>query len=299
MAQQPTPSPKGPADHLTAEPEAFEFFQAVRLLEREAASGSSQSALHSVGADAPPGREIVRFRTLASQRFPPAPIASLKRPAEPATNKPAEMELTFLGLTGPSGVLPGHYSQLVIETVRNKEYALRDFLDLFNHRLASLFYRAWGKYRLPIAFEAAQTSTGQRRDDPCTVCLYALVGLGHARLRQRMEFDDLVAVYFSGYLGHYPRNAVSLQALVSEFLAMRVEVRQFQGQWLSLDSSDQTRLGSRGAPAVSMRPSALRPWQGGVCGVWKANSLCESVLWIIPSFGVSCRRATCCDRCAK
>ena len=63
------------------------------------------------------------------------------------------MTTSFLGLTGPQGVLPQHYTTLLIERVRAKDYALRDFLDIFNHRALSLFYRAWQKYRFPFAYE--------------------------------------------------------------------------------------------------------------------------------------------------
>ena len=155
-------APNSPAEQLTREPEAFDFFQAVRLLERESQGGERASTLQSVGRDAAPWQEFVRFRVIDTQRFPAAPIAALRRPTEDAPDRPVEMVVTCLGLTGPSGVLPGHYSQLVIDTVRNRQLALRDFLDLFHHRLASLFYRAWAKYRLPIVFEEAQAPSYHR-----------------------------------------------------------------------------------------------------------------------------------------
>ncbi|MCU0959991.1 MAG: type VI secretion system baseplate subunit TssG [Pirellulaceae bacterium] len=241
-------APGSPADRLTREPEAFDFFQAVRLLEREALLADAAHRRQPVGFDAAPAQEVVRFRVVDSQRFPAAAIAALHRSGDDAGARPVAMTITCLGLTGPMGVLPGHYSQLVIDTVRNRQLALRDFLDLFHHRLASLFYRAWAKYRLPIVFEHARGTAEAREEDPYTACLFALVGLGQSRLRDRLQFDDMTAIYFGGTLAHRPPNAVSLAALVGEFLDEPVEVRQFQGQWLTLQSADQTRMASRERP---------------------------------------------------
>ena len=112
---------------------------------------------------------VVRFRApvaqLPGRRHQPAP----RRSAGPAADRArlrAEMIVTFLGLTGPSGVLPRHYTELLIERVRDKDYSLRDFLDLFNHRLISLFYRAWEKYRLPIGYERSAARRPGRRARP-------------------------------------------------------------------------------------------------------------------------------------
>jgi type VI secretion system protein ImpH len=241
-------APGSPAERLAREPEAFDFFQAVRLLEREAQLADASRCRQPVGYDAAPAQEVVRFRVVDSQRFPAAAIAALHRPADDAGPCPVDMVITCLGLTGPMGVLPGHYSQLVIDTARNRQLALRDFLDLFHHRLASLFYRAWAKYRLPIVFERARGKPDAHTDDPYTACLFALVGLGQSPLRNRLQFDDLAAIYFGGTLAHRPPNAVSLAALVGEFLDAPVEVRQFAGQWLTLQPADQTRMTSRELP---------------------------------------------------
>src|SRR5437016_2573545 len=127
---------------LFAEPYAFDFFQAVRLLNR------LDPARVPVGLWGPPESESVRFRTLLSPGFPASAIADLARPGR-APQVPV-LTQAFFGLTGPSGVLPRHYTDLLLrlEASKGPERAvLRDWLDLFTHRLVSLFVRAWEKYR--------------------------------------------------------------------------------------------------------------------------------------------------------
>ncbi len=137
----------------------FDFFQAVRVLERD---GASSSALSSdvpanqrpvpVGSDGPAAREPVRFHAQPTLGFPAAPIVSIvpretlaESSAHDSANGsklPPDMTITFMSMAGAGGVLPDHYTSLLIERVRYKDVGLRDFLDLFNHRLISLFYRA-------------------------------------------------------------------------------------------------------------------------------------------------------------
>ena len=122
-------------DELFEEPYRFEFFQSMRLLERALPDP------RSVGREGSPNTEVVRFRALQALTFPPSSIYDLSRPASP--EQTPVMTVAFMGLTGPSGVLPRHYTELMLRLERAssspQRFALRDWFDLFNHRLISLF----------------------------------------------------------------------------------------------------------------------------------------------------------------
>lgn len=237
------------SDQLLNEPYRFDFFQAVRLFETLAAENApadARGAALPIGGDAPPGREVLRFRALPALTFPAGSISSIRvppaapaGPGKPAPPKPVEMTVAFLGLIGPSGVLPQHYTALVIERShsKHKDYSLRDFLDLFNHRAISLFYRAWNKYRFPIGYERGQR-TGV--EDLFTTCLYSFVGLGTPGLRKRMHVDDETILYYGGHYAHRPRSANSLERLLADYFDLPVDVQQFAGQWLYLSESEQS-----------------------------------------------------------
>src|SRR5690606_33292451 len=145
---------------LFREPHRFSFFQAVRLLEgaaRRDAANPRYAARAPVGEDAEPQAEAVRFRTAQNLVFQANEISDLK-PGEAAADGrrpagPPTLTVTFMGLTGPSGVLPYHYTETVIRNLRARSFSLRDFLDLLNHRAIALFHRAWQKYRLVPSYE--------------------------------------------------------------------------------------------------------------------------------------------------
>jgi type VI secretion system protein ImpH len=222
---------------LRAEPERFDFLQAVRLLERDAeraAADPRMAPVGRVGSDHEPAAEAVVLRAALELAFPTAEVAGL----DDSGAKP-ELSVTLMGLHGPSGVLPGQYSQYVLEAQRDKNGALRDFFDLLNHRALSLFVRASDKYRLPLAYE----QRGDRKVDPITAALLALVGLRPAALRDRQALSDETLAYHAGPFSHRRPTASTLAAMLSQYFDRPVRIRQFRGRWSELARDEQTRLG--------------------------------------------------------
>jgi type VI secretion system protein ImpH len=251
------------SERLFQTPFRFDFFQAVRLLERLAhfiKGGGEQGALNStpqafgglVGQDNLPEQEAVRFRSQPSLSFPAsaivqmrplrggdkidAPAANADSPAKPETL--VEMVVSFLGITGPSGVLPHHYTAMLLRRIRAKDFSLRDFLDLFHHRAISLFYRSWVKYRLPFAYERSRLDP-QTQQDLITWGIYCVAGMGTRGLRGRLDVDDVAFLYYSGHFAHLQRSASVLESLLTDYFDMPIRVLQLQGQWLLL-GDDQT-----------------------------------------------------------
>jgi type VI secretion system protein ImpH len=243
-------------ERLFEEPYTFDFFQAVRILERLAPERKP------VGRGGPPLAEVVRFRAHLSLTFPPSAIYDLQGPSE-SLPLPA-MVVSFMGLTGPSGVMPRHYTELLLKLARDakgpEKNSLRDWFDLFNHRAISLFYRAWEKYRFYIAYERGEYKRGDQLD-PFTRCLFSFIGLGEVPLRNRLrivtgkpddeqtpqrtlaQINDLALLHYSGFLSHRPRCALNLEAMLEDYFQLPIRIQQFQGQWLVLDPSNRSRMG--------------------------------------------------------
>jgi type VI secretion system protein ImpH len=236
-------------DRLIEEPHAFEFFQAVQVLERAARRATDAPGGGRVGEDVSPREEAVRFSAYQALMFPSAEVLDSKPQVQADVDvprRPPELAVGFLGLTGPSGVLPQHYTELLIRNLRDKNLAVRDFFDIFNHRLISLFHRAWEKYRLPAAYERQAPD-----EDAVTSCLMAIVGLDTPHLRGRLAVDDEAIVHFAGHYAHWPRSVAALEAILSDFFERPVRIQQFHGRWTWLLPDEFTALPTRTMPEGS------------------------------------------------
>lgn len=210
---------------LSETPQEFRFFQAVRLL--QLASGS-QSA---VGRFSNPSDEAVRFAAHQSLGFPASQIYNLEFFEE----EPPKMTVNFMGLTGPVGEMPVFYTAYVIHRMRLRDNTLADFLDLFNHRIISLFYRCWEKYRFTVTYERGEVAG-------LTHNLLDIAGLGTNGLRDRQPVDDRAFIYYAGLLSQKPRSAQGLKQMLEDYFEVNVEVVQFIGSWRPLDPDMLCRL---------------------------------------------------------
>ncbi len=109
---------------------AFDFFQAVRIIE------SMRPDAPSVGTSSRPSTEAVRFRSDPTLAFPASEIVGVHFPD--GDEDPVEMVVSFLGLAGSQGPLPRAFTELVLDRIGWRDFGPLDFIDIFNHRLVSL-----------------------------------------------------------------------------------------------------------------------------------------------------------------
>jgi type VI secretion system protein ImpH len=210
----------------------FEFFQAVRLLARLFPQRKG------VGAVARPIEEFARFGARLSMAFPASSVHDIER--IPDAPDPARVTVAFLALTGTQGVLPFHYTEWMIARKAAKDDTLAAFLDLFNHRLLSLFYRAWEKHRPQVLYELS--AARGRQPDPFTQNLFDLIGMGTTGLRGRLRVKDESLLLYAGLIAQRPHSAAALQRILRDYFSVPVEIDQCLGSWYQLEDADRCYL---------------------------------------------------------
>lgn len=292
------------SDRLLAAPETFEVFAAVRAVEddrarRAIAAGAEpppEVGSHDAGAGV---GDPVRFRAAATLGFPGGAIVGARRlePSADAADAAAdkaeaavELEIASFGLIGPSGVLPRHYTVLVLERMRRfRDRTLRNFFDLFTHRATSLLVRAFGKYRVAVQRglltgrgKGAPWDDAPRPRDATTAALACLVGIGGRALPDRMRVADSLLLHYAGHLSRETAAAVSLEQLVADAWGVPAVVEQFVGQWLELEPGDQTRLGGHNALLGVDALAGRRVWsvEAAYCVRLGPMRLTEFLAWL-------------------
>ncbi len=218
------------AEFLYESGHRFNFFQAVKILE------IMDQEKNSVGTEPDPSKEAVRFKSKVALDFPAGEIDAIE---EPRGEKVSRMTVNFLSLAGVNSPLPSSYAELAIERAWKKDPALKNFLDIFNHRLISLMYRIRKKHHIGFAFKPPY-------DDNISSFLFALIGLETPGLRQRMQVKDRALLYYVGLFNQQPRSMTGLDAILSHYFQLPVRGVPLRGQWLHLEPDQHTHIGASG-----------------------------------------------------
>lgn len=215
----------------------FEFFQLVRLLHR------TFRDRQPVGGRAHPQDEVLRFGARLTLDFPASAVYELKESSPEHATGPNAMTVAFFGLTGTQGVLPYFYTEHMIARRFAGDRAMGDFFDLFNHRLVSLFFRAWEKHRPYVLYEQ-YLDRGQ--PDRYTEHLYDLIGMGTQGLRDRLPVRDVSLLFYAGLMTQHPHSASALRQILRDYFQIPVAVEQCVGTWCPLRVQDRCRMDSDG-----------------------------------------------------
>lgn len=213
---------------LKDEPYAFGFYQAMRRLH-------ALDPSLNLGKSLFPKADTVRLQQQPDLRFSPSSVREYQ-PPHPEDGGPGKLTINFLGLFGPNGPLPLHITEYALDRLKVSDPTLVAFLNVFHHRLLSLFYRAWAVHQKSADLDR---QTGRR----FTNYIGSYIGLGQPAMQGRDEVDDAAKLYFSGRLATPTKNAEGLGAILTEYFGVPVKVEPFVGQWITVPETDACRLG--------------------------------------------------------
>ncbi|HEX8593006.1 MAG TPA: type VI secretion system baseplate subunit TssG [Pseudomonas sp.] len=206
----------------------MDFFHVMRLIE------NAHPELPRIGTALRPRDEAVRFGQDPSLVFHATALGQYRKAD---ADSRARLAVNFFGLLGANGPMPIHLTEYVRDRLRNGgDGTLLAFLDVFHHRMVSLFYRARASAEPTISLDRADS-------DRFSVFVGSLFGIGAPALRERDEIGDFAKLHFAGLLANKARPASGLETILREYFQLPLRIEQFVGHWMRLPADIQSHIG--------------------------------------------------------
>lgn len=221
------------SEALVRDAAKFDFFRAVQILQRLAPGAVP------VGEIGPPNEEAIRFAHDPSMVFNASDVAKIEPRVVRNGHVFARLTTTFLGYTGPASPLANHVTETVLRAEASDEHSLREFYDLFHHRILSLLFRAWKKYRFGAGFRSDASDAFTKR----ALCLVG-VDVAGAVSRQGLPPGDMLGL--SLVASQRTRPAWMLQLVLERvFPGAQVAIESFVARRVRIGDEQIVRLGKQ------------------------------------------------------
>lgn len=215
---------------------SFDFFELLRRLEKK--SGT-------FGHSGRPDREPARLGQHVRLGFAVQDVAEFHDATE---HGPARVTVSNFGLLGPEGPMPLHLTRWVLDRLSQRWFAgadarqtsdttFIDFVNILQHRMIALFYRAWADANPAVQIE--RTEGGRVR-----AMLQAMGGIGLPGTRNTGNpVLDLVKLGQAGALANQVDGPERLTQFLAQAFRVPVQLKEFIGAWMPIPAALQSRLG--------------------------------------------------------
>ncbi|GAP34885.1 type VI secretion system baseplate subunit TssG [Piscinibacter sakaiensis] len=230
---------------IAAQPTDYGFYVAARLIE------CAHPEHPRLGTSRRLREDPVRFSQEPGLDFATATLSSLEM--RPSGGAPL-LRVRFNGLFGANGPMPLHLTEFARDRMRNHgDRTLLRFTDMFQHRLFSMFYRAWAQAQPTVSHDRPGRDVfGQR--------VAAIAGHGMPSLQGRDRVPDVAKRAHAGLLAHSVRSAEGLARILSNFFRVPASVESWAPHWMKLPEEARTRLGDDSARLGVSAVIGARVW---------------------------------------
>jgi len=215
---------------LHAEPHRFSLFAALRLIER------AYRDHPRLGESRRAAGEQVRLSQPPYLNFAPSDVAKFDVGTDTRSGK-ALLEAHSFGVFGPNGALPIYLTETAYERRRqHNDPTISDFVNLFQHRMIALFYRAWADADPVTNFDRPES-------DRFRLYVGALMGLGAEAGQSRGDVVDFAVLGRAAQFSSQSRSASGLEAILADYFEVPLAVGSFVGGWLDIPNDALMSLG--------------------------------------------------------
>lgn len=188
-----------------------DFYFLLRLIE------TLRNDLPRIGFAKTPDKEAVRLGQKPYLHFPSTSIASIT--GGKGVNQDSVLILVyFLGMLGTNGPMPLDVTSYIYQrAIHEYDASSSRFLDIINHRIISLYYRAFAQNEIAISFD--------RKDDPIRELIKSLTG---QITRKNSVLPAYTIESLSPFLSCRARSKDGLVCMLQNFFNLPIKVNDFK-----------------------------------------------------------------------
>ena len=206
----------------------FSFFQTIRLIE------CAHPEKPLLGRGVRPSDDPIRLDQEVSLSFPPSTITHYQYRKGYAA---PHLSTVFFGLFGSNGALPTHLTEYAFQRLHHhNDPTFIRFVNIFQHRMLSLFYRAWANAQPTVNFDRPD-------EDRFKLYLGSFLGIAEKSNQKRDDITDLLKLHYAGHFSCQTKHAEGLASIIQGYFGLSVEIEEFVGEWLDIPNDSICRLG--------------------------------------------------------
>ncbi len=204
-------------------PETFDLDQLVYIVE------SIRTNINPLGENPNPANEAVRIRSKFTTHQEGTEVDHIS-----VKNTPSglpEVYINTLSIGGINGPLPTPFTEMFLDQAKEKDYSGLHFLDIFHHRLASMWHRL-RKRTYPHLFKSPPLNTplGKMQED----------------LSGFKQQGNIAHTLFFDHFWRRSRSLSGLAQMVERFFNVKVTIHPFEGTWRIVDAGEGSKIGIQG-----------------------------------------------------
>jgi len=216
-------------ENNTFNPKEWCFFQLIRFME---CINNPDGDEAGVGYSNRYEGENIFFRQNITFAFQPSDIAKVN-----TVDTKNEVFVNFMGLLGTDGPMPLVFSEYVFNRKKHHhDFVLADFLDMFNHRMISFYYRAWADSQLTV-------SNDKHVNSHIYKYLKSLIGISGIPVESDNSIElNLIKTYNSAHYMRKDSTPDSLASVLQSYFKIPVKVKQFIGSYIKIPKTERYSL---------------------------------------------------------
>ncbi len=211
-------------EELVNFPEKYDLFKAISILEK-ASLNQSKNSMITGGLDG----NFFRLGGKCSLRFESSDITTVTEDIREDVKY--KLVTPFMSLATTSGPLPQPFCELILARNASRDFATSEFLDIFHHRILSLFYLARKKRYVSLSWESSDSSLLAR-------AINNIAALGRGETDHKSK-EQMPWLRHAGILSGIPRSLTGLISILRDrFKLEKIYGEQFVGGWQSLSMDE-------------------------------------------------------------